>query len=193
MKVIRVVSVCVVMSVIFAACGNDKRPEATTATTASSPTPTATPCSVPNASTEAQSTESTVAPAPVTDVKYTAEGCPRITFEFDTQAPGYLVEYASPPFSMCGMEGDFVPEGWGTDAYLRIQLQPALIFRIDEGATYDGPRDIPIDGNVLKHLKFCYENEAMVEWIVGLDDRHDFSARVLDQPARLVIDISEFA
>jgi hypothetical protein len=131
----------------------------------------------------------------VTDVKYTAEGCPRITFEFDAQAPGYLVEYANAPFSDCG-EGKMVStDTWDSNAFLRVRLRPSASVDLsgDLKPIYEGPRDIDVGGVVLKHMKVICDNEATFEWIVGLDDRHDFSVRVLDQPTRLVIDISESA
>ncbi len=51
----------------------------------------------------------------------------------------------------------------------------------------------PIGGSVLKHMKRTCDYEADIQWIVGLDKRHDFSVRALSEPPRIVIDISQSA
>jgi hypothetical protein len=157
-------------------------------------TAAATPCSVEGASMDSKRSESTAPTALVTDVRYKAEGCPRIVFEFRDQESGYKIGYADPPFSECGSGEAVSTEGWGASAFVTVQLQPAASADIDaEGAppTYTGPRDIRVSGNVLKHLKVICDFEADFSWLVGLDARHAFAVTTLDDPSRIVIDISQ--
>jgi hypothetical protein len=168
--------------------------------TAASPrtsTPAPTPCSVPDGSLQPQRSDTNPESAPVTAVRYTRrteEGCPRIVFEFTDHVPGYAVAYADGPFSECG-SGDAVPtDGWDATAFLTVRLEPsASVDTTDPNAsqTYTGPRDIDVGGRVLKHMKVICDFEAVFEWVVGLDAKHDFAVFTLDDPSRIVIDVSE--
>lgn len=153
-----------------------------------------TPCSVEGASTEPKESETTAPAGLVTDVRYKAEGCPRIVFEFRDQESGYTVSYADPPFSECGSGEEVSTEGWGASAFLSVRLSPAGSADMEAPgapATYKGPRDIAVRGKILKHLKVICDFEAEFTWLVALDARRAFAVTALDDPSRIVVDISE--
>jgi hypothetical protein len=188
------------MSLVFAACGGgDERPAGNQSTQTASPTAAPKPCSVQGGSTESQRSQTKPTAAPLTDLRWEPQqagkhGCPRIVFEFRDHQPGYVVEYAKPPFSECGSGETVSTDSWGATAFLRVRLEPSGSVDMespDAAVTYKGSRDIDVGGRVLKRMKVVCDFEAVFEWIVGLDARHDFSVFTLDDPARIVIDVSE--
>jgi hypothetical protein len=184
---------CVILAFLLGACGGDD-PDSARARQSPSPTPVPTPCAIRDGSTEAQRSDSMPETAPLTDVRHSKDGCPRIVFEFSSHEPDYVVEYAEGPFSECGSGEPVSTDSWNASAFLTVRLEPsstADLSKEDVPQTYEGPRDIEVDGDVLKHLKVICDFEAVLEWVVGLDARHDFTAFTLDDPARIVIDISE--
>jgi hypothetical protein len=189
-RVVAVVSVLVLAAV---ACNGDGDGN-TTAQPTPYVLPSPTPCSVQNGSTERRESDIRPETAPLTDVRYDDDGCPRIVFEFPEHEPDYVVEYAEPPFSECGSGDDVPTTGWGANAYLTVRLEPsgtADLTKEDAPLTYEGRRDIEVGGDVLKHLQVICDFEAVLQWVVGLDERHDFTVFTLDDPPRVVIDISE--
>jgi hypothetical protein len=185
-----------VIAAVLTGCGNDEEePQATaTATEQASPTSAApTPCSVEGASEDPKRADSNVEVAVLDDIRYSKDDCPRIVFEFQDSVPGYVVEYKEPPFADCGSGARAQIESWGADAYLSVLLEPARGADESGQPTYEGPFDISIGGAVLKHMKRTCDFEAQIEWIVGLDERHDFTVRALTEPPRIVIDISQSA
>ncbi|MGH2760016.1 MAG: AMIN-like domain-containing (lipo)protein [Actinomycetota bacterium] len=189
----RVVAVLSVLVFAAVACGGDGE-DNTSARPTPSVSPSPKPCSVPNGSTERRESDIRPETAPLTDVRYDDDGCPRIVFEFPDHEPDYVVEYAEPPFSECG-SGDAVPtSAWGANAYLTVRLEPsgtADLTKEEAPLTYEGGRDIDVGGDVLKHLKVICDFESVLQWVVGLDERHDFTVFALDDPPRVVIDISQ--
>ena len=185
------------LAFVAGACGGedgedvaaDRSPPAATTSA-----PTATPCAVQNGSQDAQRSENMPPTSPLTDVRYNDEGCPQVAFEFRDDQPGYVIEYASPPFTECG-SGEPVPtEGWGASAFLRVRLEPSGTADLSQESapqTYEGRRDIEVDGTVLKRLRVICDFDAVLEWVVGLDARHDFRVLTLDSPSRILIEISE--
>ena len=197
MKPMRFVLLFVAIAAVLTACGDDEEPQATTTATsteqASATSAAPTPCSVDGASEDSKSTESSVEVAVLADVRQTREDCPTIVFEFQDSVPGYVVEYKEPPFTDCGSGARAQTESWGADAYLSVLLEPARGADESGQPTYEGPIDISVGGAVLKHMKRTCDFEAQIEWIVGLDESHDFTVRALSEPPRIVIDISESA
>ncbi len=191
----RFVLVFVAIAAVLTACGDDEEPQATATTTEQALATSAAPtqCSVEGASEDSKSTESNVEVAVLADVRQTSEECPTIVFEFQNSVPGYVVEYKEPPFTDCGSGARAQSESWGADAYLSVLLEPARGADESGQPTYEGPFDITVGGAVLKHMKRTCDFEAQIEWIVGLDERHDFTVRALSEPPRIVIDISESA
>lgn len=183
---------CVILALLLAGCGDDS--DNAGARTSASPTPAPTPCAVQDGSTDVQRSRTMPETAPLTDVRHSKEGCPRIVFEFSSHEPDYVVGYAEGSFSECGSGAPVSTDSWDATAFLTVRLEPsgtADLSKDDAPQTYDGPRDIAIDGDVLKHLKVICDFEAVLEWVVGLDARHDFTVFTLEDPARIVIDISE--
>jgi hypothetical protein len=177
------------------ACGDDDEPTTTappTATTVASPT--ATPCSVEGATTEPREREGEDF-GPVVDVRQTEDGCPRIVYEFKDVVPGYKVAYADGPFSECGSGAEVDTTAWDATAFLDVRLEPSGGPDIEgEGEPYyKGPRDIAVDGAVLKHMKVICDFEGVVEWVIGLDAEHPFDVNTFEDPPRLVIDVSATA
>jgi hypothetical protein len=179
--------------VAAAGCSRDRSPRTTILPTQVPSTPAATPCSVDGASTKPRESASQQV-GPVVDVRPNAEGCPRIVFEFKDNIPGYKVAYAEPPFSECGSGAEVATASWDADAFIDVRLEPSggPDLSSDEGEPYyKGPRDIPVNGDVLKHLKVNCDFEAVFEWIIGLDAKHPFDVTTFEDPPRLVIDVSE--
>lgn len=191
----RLIVSCVVLTLLFGACGGDDDNDSAGARQSPSPSPAPTPCVVRDGSTDEQRSNAMPEMAPLTDVRVSPkEDCPRIVFEFSSHEPDYVVEYAEGPFSECGSGEPVSTDSWNASAFLTVRLEPSAsadLTKEDAPQTYDGPRDIAIDGDVLKHLKVICDFEAVLEWVVGLDARHDFTVFSLPDPARIVIDISE--
>ena len=183
---------CMILAFLFGACGGDDPDSA--ARRSASPTPAPTPCAIRDGSTDEQRSNAMPETAPLTDVRHSKEGCPRMVFEFSSHEPDYVVKYSEGPFSECGSGEPVSTDSWNASAFLTVRLEPSAtadLSQPDAPQTYDGPRDIEADGAVLKHLKVICDFEAVLEWVVGLDARHDFTVFTLPDPARIVIDISE--
>ena len=190
----RALVVCCALALLALGCDRaaDERPQAEATATATA-TPEPTPCVLEDASTQAESRESDQPFSSVTDVRWSeSSGCPRIVFEFADHVPGYTVDYADPPFSECGSGEEVETEDWDASAYLTVRMEPSGGGDIETGQpTYEGPRDIAADGEVLKHLTRICDFEAVYEWVIGLDDERSFEVATFDDPSRLVIDVSQ--
>ena len=187
------VGLCAVAALVSCGNGDDDQASATRSPELTS-TPAPTPCSVTGGSTEERRSGATPEAAPVTDVRYSEDPCPRIVFEFADHTPAYVVRYASGPFTECGSGEPVSTDGWNADAFLTVRLEPSGSVDLADAEakqTYDGPRDIDLDGRIIKHLTVICDFEAVFEWVIGIDERHEFSVVTLDDPARIVIDISE--
>lgn len=181
---------------VFAACSSSKPTPGTTpaGSSGSTSTPAATPCSLSGGSTLTSTTHpASSATAPVTDVRYSDDGCARIVFTFADHTPGYTIGYAAPPFADCGSGKAVATDGWGADHYLSIRLAPSGGVDLSKSAkpTYTGPRDIAVDGKTLKHLKVICDFEAVFTWIAGLSGKHAFHVETVAKPPRIVIDIGQ--
>lgn len=184
--------VLVVLVLLCAACSRKQAAPPLASPTASvTATPTATACTLEGGQ-DQRSDRGTGEIALVTDVRPNADDCPRVVFEFKDHVAGYKIGYADPPFTECG-SGETIPtSSWNATAYLDVHLEPSASVDLTQNGeqTYSGPRDIAANGAVLKHLKVTCDFEAVFDWIIGLDSKHDFKVSTLDNPARLVIDIS---
>lgn len=183
----------------FVGCGRASEPSAPQGSVAGAPsasaTPVATPCVLEDASTRSQKSETASDLAQVTDVRWDDDdGCPRVVFEFQgDHIADYVVEYTT-ELRECGSGEESPIEEWGADAFLRVRLEPSggPDPASESGEpVYKGPRDISVDGAVLKHLKVICDFEAVFEWIVALDAKHPFTVSTFEDPARLVVDISQ--
>lgn len=179
----------------FPACSGGDDGDTTGARASATPSPEPTPCALQDGSTQAQRSRTSPEMAPLTDVRVSPkEDCPRIVFEFDGHEPDYIVEYAEGPFNECGSGEPVSTESWNAEAFLTVRLEPSATADLTkDGApqTYNGPRDISVEGDTLRHLRVICDFEAVLEWVIGLDAERAFTVFTLDEPARIVIDISE--
>ncbi len=191
MKAIRIV--LGMLMVVAVACNKSSNAPSASSSASPTPTPTATPCALQGANTSSHQKASPGDTAAVTDVRHNSEGCPRIVFEFQGRVPGYKVEYASPPFSDCGSGQQADTSSWHANAYLEVRLSPSggVDLSKSDKPTYTGPRDIAVDGAILKHLKVICDFEGVFTWVVALDTKRPFTAEALDSPPRLIVDVSE--
>ncbi len=161
--------------------------------TEAAPTPQPTPCVLEDASEKGRSSESDRPFSPVVDVRWDdSNQCPRVVFEFRDHLPGYEVSYTEPPFSECGSGEEIDTDAWDAQAFLTVRMEPSGGGDMETGKpTYDGPRDIDAGGDVLKHLRRVCDFEAVYEWVIALDEERAFDVSTLDDPSRLVIDVTQ--
>ncbi|MGI8758961.1 MAG: AMIN-like domain-containing (lipo)protein [Acidimicrobiales bacterium] len=189
---------------------DDGGPAASTSTSSSTSTsqPATTTTSDPGLSTTSTSagpgfdgtTDPTSAPAPpgATDVALLSQvrvaaqsGADRVVFEFvDDQLPGYDVAYIDGPARADG-SGDVVDvEG---DALLQVRFEPASGVDLRGGTfeqTYTGPPRLAGDTEVVTEVVRTGDFEANLTWVIGVDREVPYRVEVLDDPPRVVIDLS---
>ncbi|HYZ91308.1 MAG TPA: hypothetical protein VFA34_02815 [Actinomycetota bacterium] len=186
---------CVLVFAFTACDGGDNQNAATDRPATATPAPT--PCSIADGTLDPKRSDTMPEAAPLRELRYSQrsdEGCPRVVFAFADHTPGYLVRYVDGPFSECGSGEPVATDSWDATAYLSVRLEPsgsADLSKPDAPQTYTGPRDIEVGGKVLKHLRVICDFEAVFEWIVAVDEEHKFTVFTLDDPSRIVIDVSE--
>lgn len=129
-------------------------------------------------------------PALLADVRYgTHDGFRRVVFEFHRRADfSYSVEYverAVPP------SGD--PLDVAGDAILQVTMTPASAVDLTGAQpreTYDGPERFDLPGDPIAQLVEVEDFENTLTWAIGLSLRSQVAVATLNDPVRLVIDIS---
>jgi hypothetical protein len=126
----------------------------------------------------------------LTDVRMAGHECfDRIVFEFRGAArPGFEVQY---------LEGTPVEDPTGNPVdvagtvFLEIRMQSASGFDFEANMpSYDGPsRLTPTDTIYARAAARTGDFEAILIWVVGLDEQRPFTASTLADPARVVVDI----
>lgn len=123
------------------------------------------------------------------DVRIAAhEGFDRIVFEFDSDGlPQWHVDYIDPPVVQCG-SGQAMPVAGA--AWLQVRFNGANA-HTEAGEATSGPlRRSPDLASVREVVRTC-DFEAEVSWVVGMAGlRSAYRSVVLEDPARLVIDIA---
>src|SRR5690606_21918667 len=115
------------------------------------------------------------------------DGYDRIVFEFDSDGlPQWSVAYLDEAPADCG-SGDAVP--LAGDATLQVRFSGAHA-HTEAGEPTSGPRRRSVGAPALRELVRTCDFEAEVTWVAGLAARSDYRPRVLDDPARLAIDIA---
>ncbi|MBM7502788.1 hypothetical protein ACFPER_04860 [Agromyces aurantiacus] len=112
----------------------------------------------------------------------------RVVIEFagTGDAPGYRVEYRSDPI-LDEPRGE--PVEVAGDATLVVTAE--VWMPNPEGDGYDGPRELtPTTVETILELQQIENFEGMTSWAVGLDRERPFTVTRLENPARLVVDIS---
>jgi hypothetical protein len=124
------------------------------------------------------------------DVRMAGHECfDRIVFEFrGTARPGFEVQY---------LDGAPVEDPTGNavevagTAFLEIRMQSASGFDFEANTpSYDGPNRLtPTDTIYAREAARTGDFEAILIWVVGLDEERPFTASTLADPARVVVDI----
>lgn len=127
----------------------------------------------------------------LTDVTASREdGVDRIVFTFRDEAPGYDVRYVSRPILADGSGDEVEIEG---DHVLQVRMETALdadLTQEDAPLTYTGPqRFSPTDTETVVELARTGGFEAVLTWVVGLDERVPFAVTTESDPPRVVIDL----
>ncbi|CAB4552870.1 unannotated protein [freshwater metagenome] len=118
------------------------------------------------------------------------DGYERVVFEFlGDRVPGYAVQYVDPPFTA---DPSDLPVAVDGDAFLRVRMAWASGYDLtgDLGQVYTGPDRIDVNAPVVQELVLLGDFEAVLSWVIGVDAEHPFRVTILDEPARIVIDIA---
>lgn len=112
----------------------------------------------------------------------------RVVIEFagSGDLPGYRVEYRPDPI-IDSPRGE--PVEVAGDATLVISAGAWM--PNPEGDGYDGPRElVPVNVRTILELEQIENFEGMTSWAIGLDRERPFTVETLENPSRLVVDIS---
>lgn len=127
----------------------------------------------------------------LTDVRAAAHsGYDRVVFEFRNGLPGYDVRYVEPPVLADG-SGEEVPVAGA--AALVVRMEPALDADLTQESaprTYTGPARFSPSTATIVELVRTGGFEAVLTWAVGVDEKRPFRVTRLEDPARIVIDVS---
>jgi hypothetical protein len=119
------------------------------------------------------------------------EGFDRVVFQFKNHVPGFRVEYVEPPLKEDG-SGNVVQVAGR--AFVLVRMEPASGFdlTVDEGElVYKGPRRLggsAAGTSMVREVVRTGDFEAVLSWVVGLDDKVDFRVHTALAPARLIVD-----
>lgn len=165
-----------------------------TTTSTRPPTTTSTsPCRVPGADIDAKTRTGPSTVSLLTDVRTGRQPCAdRVVFDFrEGMPPGYTVEYRSGPFSF-GESGQ--PVEIAGRAFLVLTLRSASGVDLGEPSvpeTYTGPASISPSGLThVEEVRRLSDFEAMMVWVIGLDEVRPFAVDVLEGPPRVYVDIA---
>ncbi|MEI5583533.1 MULTISPECIES: AMIN-like domain-containing (lipo)protein [unclassified Agromyces] len=112
----------------------------------------------------------------------------RVVIEFagSGELPGYRVEYRPDPI-VDSPRGE--PVDVAGDATL--VLSAGAWMPNPEGCGYDGPRElVPTNVETILELEQIENFEGMTAWAIGLDRERDFTVAALEDPTRIVVDIT---
>jgi len=129
----------------------------------------------------------TVALANITDVRVgTHDGYDRVVFEFEQGTPELTLDRATPPFTQ---DASGLPLDVDGSSLLRLTMRGGSK-QTDEGtSSYDGPTDLDPDLPVLVDLIEGGDFERQSTWYLGLTSEACVRILLLDDPARVVIDV----
>lgn len=126
----------------------------------------------------------------LTDVRMAGHPCfDRIVFELEgVGPPGFEVGYLENPPTE---DPTGNPVGVSGSVYLEIRMQSASGFDFDANApSYNGPTRLnPSDTMYAREAVRTGDFEAILTWVVGLDEVRDFKVSTLADPTRVVVDI----
>jgi hypothetical protein len=182
-----------IAALLVGGCGgtDDEPPAATTASPVVTTT-TTTPAELEGASTSPVTwTSPLTETALLSDVRVAShDGYDRVVFEFENGIPGYDVRYVEPPILADG-SGEEVAVSGG--AVLVVRMEPALDADLTQESaprTYTGPTRFSPSTAAVVELVRTGGFEAVLTWAVGVDEKRPFRVSRLQDPARIVIDVS---
>ena len=120
------------------------------------------------------------------------EGYDRVVFQFRGDGvPGYHVEYVAPPFAEDGSGDPITIDG---KAFVAVRMEPASGFDLNTGEgelVYKGPKRIEgatAGTSVVQELVRTGDFEAVLGWVIGLEEKVDFRVTTATSPPRLIVD-----
>ncbi|MGH8982360.1 MAG: AMIN-like domain-containing (lipo)protein [Acidimicrobiia bacterium] len=188
----------IALAAVAAACGDDNNgsgspssttTESTTASSSGPPSSGSGSCSFDGgtASVELAGQAEVMV---LSDVRVAGHPCfDRVVFEFrDPGDPGFQVGYVPGPIVMDG-SGDPVDVQGST--FLQIRMPSASGFDFETSTpSYTGPTEFtPSDTAQIREVVRTGDFEALLTWVVGLDEVRPFEVSVLHDPTRVVVDV----
>ena len=126
----------------------------------------------------------------LSDVRVAGHPCfDRVVFEFrDPGDPGFQVGYVPGPIVM---DGSGEPGEVQGSTFLQIRMPSASGFDFETSTpSYNGPtRFTPSDTAYVNDVVRTGDFEALLTWVVGLDEQRPFTVTALQDPTRVVVDI----
>ena len=110
----------------------------------------------------------------------------RFTLEFDIAPPGYKVEYVEPPILADPSGKEVAIDG---KAFLQITIQGAVAYYLNTDNPYTGPDELKPGLPNLVEAELTGDFEAVLTWVLGVNEEADFRVLTLESPARLVVDV----
>ena len=128
-----------------------------------------------------------VAVANITDVRLgTHDGYDRVVFEFQQGTPELTLDRAQPPFTQ---DASGLPMDVEGSSFLRLTMRGGSKQTDDNTSSYDGPTDLDPALPMLVDLIEGGDFERQSTWYLGLTSEACVRVLLLDDPARVVIDV----
>ncbi|MBI4497658.1 MAG: hypothetical protein HY689_07165 [Chloroflexi bacterium] len=124
----------------------------------------------------------------LTDVRVAQhEGFDRIVFEFRGTLPEHQVRFIQPPATGCASG---LPIEVSGAVLLELRFQPAAGFDTEQGVpSYTGPTEIVANLPTLVEAQRTCDFEAVLTWVLGLDQVVTPRVFELTDPFRVVVDL----
>ena len=101
------------------------------------------------------------------------------------------MEYVAPPFAEDGSGDPITVDG---KAFVAVRMEPASGFDLNTGEgelVYKGPKRIEgatAGTSVVQELVRTGDFEAVLGWVIGLEEKVDFRVTTATSPPRLIVD-----
>jgi hypothetical protein len=128
----------------------------------------------------------------LTDVTAASEDCSdKVVFDFEKQEPGPGFQVSYQPASTAKVEdASGAPVEIEGNAFLVVKLTPAMTAKIDGDQvtkTYTGPKRIQGEGSHVREVVKTGDFEAVVTWVIGLDEKRPFTTNASE--SQLIVEI----